>query len=363
MAAVINITSNGSSESSGVENFVCNPLDNSFPAQVGKILIFSLILLTSFVGNSLIIFIVYKRPELRKTTNYFIVNMAVSDFIFPLEAIPLSLAYLVSGSLEWFIDGMAGLILCKLGTFVRRARVSASVSVESLVWIAVHRFVAVVLPMKVRLISRRVRAFGIASTWITAILINSVDLYMYDLVEKHHTLRCSYSQVYWYTLIYVPRVALFYIVPLFAMTILYCMIAVTLRKQDKALRLATNIQADHRKRRAFKMSMSIMASFYICVIPMFVLNIVLRMGIEVPCLSLKWLIFFGYFMLYFSSTINPIICIAFVRSYRRGFIDIFHASWRKILNASNAVTRQRENLSLQQIRLTPISETRGIPST
>lgn len=359
MAAVINITSNGSSGSSGVENFVCNPLDDSFPAQVGKILIFSLIILTSFFGNSLIIFIVYKRPELRKTTNYFIVNMAVSDFIFPLAAIPLSLAYLVSGSLEWFIDGMAGLILCKLGTFLRR--VSASVSLER--WIALDRFVAVVLPMKVRLISRRVRAFGIASTWITAIVINSVDLYMYDLVEKHHTLRCSYSPVYWYTLIYLLRVALFCIAPLFAMTILYCMIAVTLRKQDKALRFATNNQADHKKRRAFKMSMSIMASFYICVIPMFVLNIVLRMGIEVPCLSLKLLIFFGYFMLYFSSTINPIICIAFVRSYRRGFIDIFHSSWRKILNASNAETRQRENLSLQQIRLTPISEKRGISST
>ena len=179
--------------------------------------------------------------------------MAVSDLIFPLEAIPLSLAYLVSGSLEWFIDGMAGLILCKLGTFLRR--VSASVSLESLVWIALDRFVAVVLPMKVRLISRRVRAFGIASTWITAIVINSVDLYMYDLVEKHHTLRCSYSPVYWYTLIYLLRVALFCIAPLFAMIILYCMIAVTLRKQDKALRFATNNQADHKKRRAFKMSL------------------------------------------------------------------------------------------------------------
>lgn len=253
MAAVINITSNGSSGSSGVENFVCNPLDDSFPAQVGKILIFSLIILTSFFGNSLIIFIVYKRPELRKTTNYFIVNIAVSDFIFPLAAIPLSLAYLVSGSLEWFIDGMAGLILCKLGTFLRR--VSASVSLESLVWIALDRLVAVVLPMKVRLISRRVRAFGIASTWITAIVINSVDLYMYDLVEKHHTLRCSYYPVYWYTLIYLLRVALFCIAPFLAMTILYCMIAVTLRKQDKALRFATNNQADHKKRRAFKMSL------------------------------------------------------------------------------------------------------------
>ena len=322
--AVTNITTNGSSESSGVENFVCNPLDNSFPTKVGKILIFSLILLTSLVGNSLIIFIVYKRQELRKTTNYFIVNMAVSDFIFPLEAIPLSLVYLVSDSLEWYTVGMVGLILCKLGTFLRR--VSASVSVESLVWIAVDRFVAVVLPMKGRLISSKVRAFAIASTWITAIVINSIDLYMYDLVEKHQTLRCSYSPVYWYTLIYVLRVAFFCIAPLFAMTILYCMIAMTLRKQDKALHFAANNKVDHKKRRAFKMSLSIMASFYICVIPMFVLNTILGMGIEMPCLSLKLLIFFGYFMLYFSSTINPIICIAFVRSYRRGFIDIFHAS-------------------------------------
>lgn len=170
--------------------------------------------------------------------------MAVSDFISPLEAIPLSLVYLVSDSLEWYTVGMVGLILCKLGTFLRR--VSASVSLESLVWIAVDRFVAVVLPMKGRLISSKVRAFAIASTWITAIVINSIDLYMYDLVEKHQTLRCSYSPVYWYTLIYVLRVALFCIAPLFAMTILYCMIAMTLWKQDKALHFAANNKADHK---------------------------------------------------------------------------------------------------------------------
>ena len=113
------------------------------------------------------------REDLRKTTNYFIVNMAVSDFIYPLQAIPFKVVQLVSGTWQWPNGGTTGLILCKLGTYLRR--VSATVSVESLVWIAVDRFIAL-LPMKTHFISSRYRAFAIGSTWIVAIIINCFDL-------------------------------------------------------------------------------------------------------------------------------------------------------------------------------------------
>ena len=43
--------------------------------------------------------------------NYIIVNMAVSDFIFPLIAIPSAYGGKVARSLEWLIGGTAGLIL------------------------------------------------------------------------------------------------------------------------------------------------------------------------------------------------------------------------------------------------------------
>lgn len=69
-------------------SLTCDYQDDSFAVQCIKSLAFVFILLSSLIGNTLVIIIVYKRPELRNTINYFIVNMAVSDFVFPLTAIP-----------------------------------------------------------------------------------------------------------------------------------------------------------------------------------------------------------------------------------------------------------------------------------
>ena len=144
--------------------------------KISLMVVLSIICFLSLVGNTLIIITVYKRPELKKTVNYFIVNMAVSDFVFPLTAIPASLAELLSSSWQWPIGGTAGLILCKLRNYVMA--VSLTVSIESLVWIALDRFVAVVWPMKVHLITSKFRCFAIASTWIVALMVNSTDLYL-----------------------------------------------------------------------------------------------------------------------------------------------------------------------------------------
>jgi len=46
--------------------------------------------------------------------------------------------------------------------------VSLFVSVQSLAWITIDRFVAVVFPLKLGLISRKIRTLAIVSTWILA---------------------------------------------------------------------------------------------------------------------------------------------------------------------------------------------------
>ena len=56
---------------------------------------------------------------MRKTVNYFIVNMAVSDFIFALISVPVRLAETATSSPQWHVSGTAGLVLCKLYNFVK----------------------------------------------------------------------------------------------------------------------------------------------------------------------------------------------------------------------------------------------------
>ena len=99
------------------QNPSCENWAAIFPVKISQMVVLSIIFFFSLVGNTLLIITVYKRKELRKTVNYFIVNMAFSDFVFPLTAIPVSLAELSSSSWQWPIGGTAGLILCKLRNY------------------------------------------------------------------------------------------------------------------------------------------------------------------------------------------------------------------------------------------------------
>jgi len=161
-------------------NKACDVLDNSFSVKIGLILVLSTIILLSLVGNALIIVTVYQCKDLRRTTNYFIVNMAVSDFVYPLSTIPGRMAQIASSSSLWPLGSTTGYI-CKVISFVDF--VSFAVSTGSLVSIDIDRFVAVVFPMKAHLVSSRSRTIVIATIWILAGMLNTFLLYAYDLVE------------------------------------------------------------------------------------------------------------------------------------------------------------------------------------
>ena len=63
--------------------------------------------------------------------------------------------------------------------------------------------------------------------------------------------------------------------------------------------------------------------------------------------------FSTYLMFYLSSTINPIICMTFVDSYRRGLREILKSclNQRDQCTATrNTETCQQEEITLQRIR-------------
>ena len=354
MMAFTNLPSDLSNGSSVKDNVTCEIFDNSFPVKITKMFLFSIILVTSLAGNTLIIIIVYKNQELRKTTNYFIVNMAVSDFVFPLEAIPFTIAQIVSDSSYWPIQGTEGLIFCKLGVYLRR--VSATVSGESLAWIALDRFIAVVLPMKVHLISSRFRVLAIAFTWIVAMTIHLIELHSFELVEENHGLLCtiSHDALPLYTTYGLVRMPL-YIVPLVTITILYCLIILALRRQDKVLRCAEDHQLVQRKRRAIKMTLCIIIANYICSSPLLFLNLLLRYQ-KVSCSLVRELSFFGYLLFFSPSTINPLICMTFVKSYRSGLKQICQSFWCHCPTTRynyNMEAAQHEPITFQNIQAIP----------
>ena len=143
------------------------------------------ILMGSLFGNIFIIIIVYEHRDLHKAINYFIVNMAVSDLLFPLIVVPVNITGLATDSWHWRVSGILGSCFCKL--FYFSSSVALHVSVQSLVWIAIDRFVAVVFPIKLGLISPKIRTTAIISSWIIAGLFNSPSLIISDVVVHDNT--------------------------------------------------------------------------------------------------------------------------------------------------------------------------------
>ena len=171
MSENVNTTMNGTQPSSCYWNPTAE--------KIGKTFAYCLIFLVSLAGNTVIGIIVYKTKTMRKPINFFIVNMAMSDLLFPIFVIPLEIQQLYVDS--WLIGGPLGQASFKLVYFL--ISVSLTVSIQSLVLIAVDRFGAVVYPLRSPLISSKLCPFFILATWIVAMAICSPYLFALKLVE------------------------------------------------------------------------------------------------------------------------------------------------------------------------------------
>ncbi|XP_078353549.1 QRFP-like peptide receptor [Oculina patagonica] len=334
----------------GQQNSLCFSLDSA-AEKISKVCAYFVILLGSFFGNTFIIILVYKHRELRKTVNYFIVNMAVSDLLFSLIVIPVQINGLVTD--PWSVRGILGTILCKIIHFVNP--VSFLVSSQSLVWIAIDRFVAVVFPIKLGLISNKIRAIAIVSTWIFASALNFPKLIIFGLVQHGNNTYCAstgsvftnqeaISAYFWLQLIF------FFFAPLLLIIILYTAIAFSLKRQNKALAdAAPNVQRHSLKKRrqAIQMAVVIVVLFYLCVFPQTFILILPYIHWIPSCAFLRVFSFLTGFMLYTSSTVNPIICLSFVGSYRRGLKNIFCRSYSRRRDNKNT---KREQITLKGMK-------------
>ena len=242
--------------------------------RISFIFMYCFILMGSFFGNTFIVIIVYKHRDLRKTINYFIVNMAVSDLLFPLIVIPVNIVSLVTDSWQWRVSGILGSCFCKL--FYFSGSVTLHVSVQSLVWIAIDRFVAVVFPIKLGLISPKIRTTAIVCIWIFAGLFNSPTLIISDVVvHENRKAFCnltgdSVSNPDFSAAFVYAQLFLIFIAPLVVISVLYTAIAFALKRQNRTL--SDNAQtlqrhSERKRRQAIRLAAVIVALFYICVIP------------------------------------------------------------------------------------------------
>ena len=336
-------TSNLSNVSSSEKDLDCGALYEPYVFKISLIVVYCMVLLVGLTGNALIITLVYKRKDLRKTINQLIANMALSDFVFQLTFIPVEMAKAAYG--QWPIAEPAGSIVCKIQSFV--ISTSVYVSVQSLTWIALDRFIAVVFPMKVHLISSRFRVLAIASSWIVALLCGSAFSIDSKVAHKNGALECTEKT----TTISLYALAARSFASLISITIFYCTIAVTLRRKNKALPTAPVNGNVQRKRQAMKMSISVVAAFYFCFIPVTIIVFLSGKALERSCLLLRVLWPLPGLMINLSSTANPIICFIFVENYRCGLREFFGSFLIKCSKRTHHIDSGAKGITLQSVRV------------
>ena len=139
-----------------------------------------------------------------------------------------------------------------------------------------------------------------------------------------------------------------YFAPLFLMTVLYSAVAITLKSGQKALRDASpKIRGQRylkKRRQATQMAVVILVLFYICVIPHTLLHFVYFW--RHSCSFLRSFHFLAIFLLLLSSVVNPIICLSFVESYRRGLENIMCY----FCGVHDNKRAKRERITLRRIR-------------
>ena len=312
----MNTTANGSS------SWSCSSLINLEALKVGATVAYSLILVVSLVGNSLIVLIVYKTPTLRKPINMLIANMAMSDLLYPMFLYPVELAKSHVGS--WLIGSTLGEALCKMHSFL--AGVSMLVSVQSLVLLTVDRFRAVVLPLRLRLISRKLCLYLIIGTWILAVAFESPYLFAYKLVEDPEGMQCvrqweeAFGEESSYPIYVVVVIILFFCIPFVLLVILYSIILMNLKEQVHPGEPSANTkqQRTRRNRKVLKMAIAIVVVFFICWIPVYTNVVIVYFVPEIrSSCSFNLYYIFTYFMSIANCAVNPIICLIFSSNYRK----------------------------------------------
>ncbi|KAF7659579.1 hypothetical protein LDENG_00296430 [Lucifuga dentata] len=132
--------------------------------QVILILAYSTIILFGVTGNSLVLYVVYKFKNLQTVTNFFIVNLAVSDLLVNTLCLPFTLVYTLYG--EWKF----GQVLCFVLPYAQGMAVH--VSTITLNIIALDRYRSIVHHMETKM-SKDMCAMVIAIMWAISALLAS----------------------------------------------------------------------------------------------------------------------------------------------------------------------------------------------
>lgn len=287
---------------------------------------FGLIIGIGLVGNALVIYVTLTCRAMRTTVNLLLLNLAVSDVIFLVVAVPF-IAYHYAAD-NWLI----GHVACKLSHFV--LYVTVYVTVYTLVAIAIVRFVTVVRS-SLRPTPARGRVAGVvAAVWITMVVVNSPLLVLYrvktfvlspDSAPYHF---CGLGDHDRYGLpLFISFFTFTYVVPLSIIVTMYLLIVryLVARRHRLALPTGENASGGGRLQRiqnrrtsyAWRVFLAVVVVFGVCWLPMHAHLLVVYLGLQPGNRAYAVFRVFCHCLAYSNSCANPFVYHYVSADFRR----------------------------------------------
>ncbi|XP_078353587.1 QRFP-like peptide receptor [Oculina patagonica] len=336
---------------SSVDNFE-NQSTCSHIVSTTLVAVIAFVSISAFVGNFLVTVIFLKNASLRTSTNYFIVNMAVSDLLSAVTNWPLFASEGMLSRKRIIEDSMATFV-CKLGIYSRS--ISQAVSVLSLVLIVVDRYIAIVRPFQATRITKRFRAVLLFFTWIFSLSFGFPYVWFSKIVQEGHQTFCRFSYSWskmGLAVFYTMGFLTFYCIPLILITMLYCKIMKCLtrtRPVDETRRHSIRTRNRQQNKIVMKVFISIVTAFFLCWTPLCA-YILLKMVFPSLFAKDKCMLFLGlsyYVFPSLSTAINPVILFVSSSRFSNSLKEMFGCLICKLSCRSNSVSPQREIVELQ----------------
>lgn len=296
-------------------------------------LICILLLILSFVGNAMVITVVFKKPRLSTTTSLFIAALATTDLINALVPGPLFLSSLITGKMPYSSTG------CAISGFFMQFLTLASVSTMDL--IAVNRYFCVVKPnIYKRIFTSKRSAIFLASLWIFIAMVILFPLIL-GWASMEFSSQMASCSLHFNSLTSETGFTVFVMVS-FVVTS-FVIVALSYYFVSKSLRQHRDHLSNNRGLSAQEINLTktffvLVVSFIVLWLPTFVVVILFRVVLR-KTLPRQLALAIPYGLLA-NSAVNPWIYGAMNPSFRKKFLSILKRSEtpNRVLPAENAVS-------------------------
>ena len=325
----------------------CNPsekLDPSF-----QIALYTMIIVASLVGNSLIIAVVTMTKRMQTFSNILIRNMSIADLVITLlpmlwEVVKIAKYSDDSWPLGEFMCVFLNLVVC----------VSVAATAMSLMAASIDRFYLIVKPQDYTLKPGHYR-YVIMAIWFVAFLFGMPNIFAQKVLKNKipgkdvciELWNSPFSQQNSPKIYTVVLFTFLYLLPLTLMAMLYSKLCCNLwmRMNPDFNTTEKRRKSIARKRKVVIMLIIIVLIFAIGWLPIFILQFLVYFNpryIECPLDVPESFVFTGFFLEYLSCALSPVVYFTFSSSYREGLSSLFSSSRRrKLRDRSTTVSRMQ----------------------